>query len=75
MMAATSRLNVPSPHPPSSSRPSSSGSSSVRVGGLLLDDQKEIWSSLLKSVSSHKSTPTRNLLVMGIMFENRIPHS
>ena len=53
---STSRLSVPVP----SSRPSSS-SSSGRVG----DESKEIWSSLLNSVSSHKSIPTRNLLVMG----------
>ena len=37
------------------SRPSTRGS----------EEQKEIWSNLLKSVSSHKTIPTRHLLVMG----------
>jgi hypothetical protein len=30
-----------------------------------MEEPKEIWSSLLKSVSSHKSIPSRNLLVVG----------
>ena len=30
-----------------------------------MEEPKDIWSSLLKSVSSHKSIPTRNLLVVG----------
>jgi len=31
------------------------------------EQKEEIWSNLLKSVSSHKSIPTRHLLVMGIL--------
>jgi hypothetical protein len=37
-----------------------------RPSTAMSDEPKEIWSSLLKSVSSHKSIPSRNFLVMGI---------
>lgn len=37
-----------------------------RPSTAMSDEPKEIWSSLLKSVSSHKSIPSRNFLVLGI---------
>jgi hypothetical protein len=46
---------------PGMSRPSTATSTRAP------DEPKEIWSNLLKSVSSHKSVPSRNLLVMGTM--------
>lgn len=53
----------------SSARPMSSGSRPSTSNSTRADqthEPKEIWSNLLKSVSSHKSIPSRNLLVMGI---------
>ena len=47
------------------SRPSTANSM-TRVTHHTVDEPKEIWSNLLKSVSSHKTVPSRNLLVMGI---------
>ena len=47
------------------SRPSTANSV-TRETQNTADEPKEIWSNLLKSVSSHKSVPSRNLLVMGI---------
>lgn len=46
----------------SHSRPSTANS--IR-GATNFEEPKEIWSSLLNSVSSHKSIPTRHLLVLG----------
>jgi hypothetical protein len=47
------------------SRPSTANSTR---GANHIDEPKEIWSNLLKSVSSHKSIPSRNFLVMGNSF-------
>ena len=47
------------------SRPSTANSM-TRATHHTVDEPKEIWSNLLKSVSSHKTVPSRNLLVMGI---------
>jgi hypothetical protein len=51
------------------SRPSTA--TSVSHGATTqAEEPKEIWSALLKSVSSHKSIPSRNLLVMGTLPQN-----
>ena len=54
------------PAAPSASRPSTANSATRGGPNNQIDEPKEIWSNLLKSVSYHKSIPSRNLLVMGI---------
>lgn len=46
------------------------GDNQAPNNGLASDQQEDIWTSILKGVSSSKIVPTKNLLILGSSFSS-----